>query len=156
MAGSINKVVLLGNLGRDPEVRNTNSGQKVVTLALATSDVWKDKNSGQRQEKTEWHRVVIFNPALADVASKYLHKGSKVYVEGSLQSRKWTDNSGTERITTEVVLSAFKGELVLLDPKGFESSPSSSDSFAASDNINAGWDNTPAPVIDGDDDSIPF
>ena len=152
MAGSINKVVLLGNLGKEPDVRNTAAGQKVVSFSLATSDVWKDKNSGERQEKTEWHRVVIFNPALAEVASKYLHKGSKVYLEGSLQTRKWTDNSGNERFTTEIVLSAYKGEMVLLDPKSGDVAPSISvDSFGASDN--AGWD-TPAPIAD--DDSIPF
>ena len=151
MAGSINKVVLLGNLGKDPDVRNTTTGQKVVTLSVATSDVWKDK-TGQRQEKTEWHRVVIFNPTLADVASKYLHRGSKVYIEGSLQSRKWTDSNGVEKITTEIVLSAFRGELVLLDPKSSDVVSSAADSFGATDN--SGWDN--APVVDGVDDNIPF
>ncbi len=150
MAGSVNKVVLLGNLGKDPDVRNTTTGQKVTTLSVATSDVWKDK-TGQRQEKTEWHRVVIFNPNLADIASKYLHKGSKVYLEGALQSRKWTDNSGNERITTEVVLSSFKGELALLDAKGAD--VSSSDSWSSAPEGD-GWDSAPAP--DASDDSIPF
>lgn len=117
MAGSVNKVVLVGNLGRDPEARNTSSGGKVVNLNVATSESWNDRQSGQRQERTEWHRVVIFNENLAQVAEKYLRKGSKVYVEGSLQTRKWTDQSGNEKYTTEIVLSRFRGELVMLDGK---------------------------------------
>jgi single-strand DNA-binding protein len=149
MAGSVNKVILLGNLGKDPDVRNTATGQRVATLSVATSDVWKDK-SGQRQEKTEWHRVVIFNAALAEVAAKYLHRGSKVYVEGALQSRKWTDSNGMERVTTEIILSNFKGELAILDAKSADAG--SSDSFG--DTSDNGWDN--APVADGADDSIPF
>ncbi|HYZ32369.1 MAG TPA: single-stranded DNA-binding protein [Crenalkalicoccus sp.] len=118
MAGSVNKVILVGNLGRDPEVRNTQSGQKVVNLRLATSESWKDRQSGERQERTEWHSVAIFNENLADIAEKYLRKGSKVYVEGQLQTRKWTDQQGQERYTTEVVLSRFRGELTLLDGRG--------------------------------------
>ena len=102
MAGSVNKVILVGNVGRDPEVRQTSNGQKIVTLSLATSDTWKDKN-GERQEKTEWHRVVIFNQGLAEIAERYVRKGTKLYVEGALQTRKWTDNSGQEKYTTEVV-----------------------------------------------------
>lgn len=115
MAGSINKVTLVGNLGRDPEVRQTQDGSKVVQLSIATSDSWKDKATGERREKTEWHRVVIFNDRLADVAEQYLKKGSKIYVEGQLQTRKWQDQSGQEKYTTEVVLSRYKGELTLLD-----------------------------------------
>ncbi len=115
MAGSVNKVVLVGNLGRDPEVRNAQSGIKIVNLAVATSDTWNDKASGERKELTEWHRVVIMNERLADVAEKYLRKGSKVYLEGKLQTRKWTDQSGQEKYTTEVLLGRFGGELVLLD-----------------------------------------
>lgn len=115
MAGSVNKVILVGNVGRDPEVRNTQDGRKVVTLSLATSESWRDKQSGERKEKTEWHRVVIFNDNLAEVAEKYLKKGSKVYVEGQLQTRKWQDQSGAEKYSTEVVLQKFRGELTLLD-----------------------------------------
>ncbi|MBV8521747.1 MAG: single-stranded DNA-binding protein [Acetobacteraceae bacterium] len=115
MAGSVNKVILVGNLGRDPEVRNTQDGQKIVTLNLATSETWNDRSSGERKERTEWHRVVIFNDRIGDVAERYLRKGRKVFIEGSLQTRKWTDQSGQERYTTEVVIGRFKGELVLLD-----------------------------------------
>ncbi len=115
MAGSVNKVILIGNLGKDPEVRSMNNGGKVVNLSIATSETWRDKNSGERQEKTEWHRVVIFNEKLGEVAEKYLKKGAKVYVEGALQTRKWTDNSGAEKYSTEVVLQRFRGELTMLD-----------------------------------------
>ena len=115
MAGSVNKVILVGNLGRDPEIRSTQDGMRIANLAVATSENWRDKMSGERKERTEWHRVVIFNERLAEVAEKYLKKGSKVYVEGALQSRKWTDNSGQERYTTEVVLQRFRGELTMLD-----------------------------------------
>ena len=115
MAGSVNKCVLVGNLGKDPEVRTTQSGAKVVSLTLATSETWKDRASGEKRERTEWTRVVVFNERLADVAERFLRKGRKVYLEGSLQTRKWTDQSGQERFTTEVVLAAFRGELVLLD-----------------------------------------
>jgi len=115
MAGSVNKVTLVGNLGKDPEVRTTQSGMKVVNLALATSESWNDKSSGERQERTEWHRVVIMNDRLADVAEKYLKKGSKVYLEGKLQTRKWTDQAGVEKFTTEVMLGRFGAEMVLLD-----------------------------------------
>jgi len=115
MAGSVNKVIVLGNLGRDPEVRHAQNGDKIVSLSIATSESWKDKMSGERKEKTEWHRVVVFNPNLADIAERYLKKGSKVYVEGSLQTRKWTNKDGQDQYTTEIVLSRFKGELTLLD-----------------------------------------
>ena len=115
MAGSVNKVILVGNLGKDPEVRTTQSGSKIVNLTLATSENWTDRASGERKERTEWHRVVIFNDRIGDVAERYLRKGRKVYIEGSLQTRKWTDQSGQERYTTEVVLSQFRGELVLID-----------------------------------------
>ena len=115
MAGSVNKVILVGNLGKDPEVRNTQSGGKIVNLTVATSETWNDKASGERKERTEWHRVVIFNERLADVAERFLRKGRKVYLEGALETRKWTDQSGVEKYTTEVVLKNFRGELVLLD-----------------------------------------
>ena len=118
MAGSVNKVILIGNLGKDPEVRRLNSGEPVVNLRIATSESWKDKASGERKEKTEWHSVVIFNENLARVAEQYLKKGSKVYIEGQLQTRKWQDQQGVEKYTTEVVLQRFRGELTLLDGRG--------------------------------------
>ncbi len=120
MAGSVNKVILIGNLGRDPEVRTTQNGSKICNLNIATSETWKDRQSGERREKTEWHRVVIFAPPLADFAERYLRKGSKVYIEGQLQTRKWTDQSGVEKYTTEIVLQPFKGELTSLDSRGGE------------------------------------
>src|ERR1700743_349583 len=115
MAGSVNKVILVGNLGRDPEIRTLNSGDRVANLSLATSETWRDRASGERREKTEWHRVVIFNDNLVKVAENFLKKGSKVYLEGSLQTRKWTDQSGVEKYSTEVVLQKFRGELTMLD-----------------------------------------
>ena len=118
MAGSVNKVILVGNLGRDPEIRSTNDGTKIANLSLATSESWRDRNSGERRERTEWHRVVIFNDRLVDVVEKYLSKGSKIYVEGQLQTRKWTDRDGQDRYTTEVVLQRFRGELTMLDGRG--------------------------------------
>src|SRR6201989_591975 len=120
MAGSVNKVILVGNLGKDPEVRRMTSGDPVVNLSVATSETWRDKASGERKEKTEWHRVVIFNKNLAEVAEKYRSKSSKGYVEGSLQTRKWTDKDGAEKYSTEVVLQNFRGELTMLDGKGGE------------------------------------
>jgi single-strand DNA-binding protein len=118
MAGSVNKVILVGNLGRDPEMRRLGSGDPVCNLRLATSESWKDKATGERKEKTEWHSVVIYNDNLARVAEQYLRKGSKVYIEGQLQTRKWTDNSGVEKYTTEVVLQRFRGEMTILDGRG--------------------------------------
>ena len=118
MAGSVNKVILVGNLGREPEARKMQDGNPVVNLSVATSESWKDKNTGERREKTEWHRVVIFNDRLAEVAQKYLRKGSKIYIEGQLQTRKWTDQSGVEKYSTEVVLQRFRGELQMLDRAG--------------------------------------
>lgn len=118
MAGSVNKVILVGNLGRDPEIRFTQSGQKLANVSVATSETWRDKQSGERREKTEWHRVVIFDERLADIAEKYLKKGSKVYMEGSLQTRKWTGNDGIEKYTTEVILQRFSGVLTMLDSAG--------------------------------------
>ena len=117
MAGSVNKVILVGNLGRDPEVRFSQDGKKIVNMSVATSESWTDRNSGERREKTEWHRVVIFDDRIADVAEKYLNKGSKVYLEGQLQTRKWTGNDGIEKYTTEVVLQRFRSELTMLDSR---------------------------------------
>lgn len=118
MAGSVNKVILVGNLGADPEIRRLNSGDPVVNLRVATSESWRDKQSGERREKTEWHNVVIFNENLAKVAENYLKKGSKVFLEGQLQTRKWTDRDGNDRYTTEVVIQRFRGELQMLDSRG--------------------------------------
>jgi single-strand DNA-binding protein len=118
MAGSVNKVILVGNLGRDPEVRRLGSGEPVVNLRIATSETWRDKASGERKERTEWHSVVIFNENLAKVAEQYLRKGSKVYIEGQLQTRKWQDQNGQDRYSTEVVLQRFRGEMTILDGRG--------------------------------------
>ncbi len=163
MAGSVNKVILIGNLGRDPEVRTMQNGGKVANLNLATSESWKDKATGERKEKTEWHRVVIFGQ-LADIAERYLKKGSKVYVCGQLQTRKWTDKDGQEKYTTEVVLQGFNSELTMLDGKGGGGGGMGDDA--------GGWDSgdsTPArsggggmgggkraPARDEMDDDIPF
>ncbi|MGD0186068.1 MAG: single-stranded DNA-binding protein [Roseiarcus sp.] len=117
MAGSVNKVILIGNLGKDPQVRSLNSGEKVVNFSLATSESWRDKTTGERKEKTEWHNVVIFNENIGKIVEQYCKKGTKVYVEGQLQTRKWTDQSGVEKYTTEVVLQRFRGELTLLDSR---------------------------------------
>jgi single-strand DNA-binding protein len=159
MAGSVNKVILVGNLGRDPEIRNLQNGDKVAHLSIATSESWTDKQSGQKQERTEWHRVVIFAKHLAEVAEKYLKKGAKVYVEGQLQTRKWTDQSGQEKYTTEVVLKAYHGELHLLDRQGNGGPPPADDPNAygtttTRQQSNAGgWD---APRSNALDDDIPF
>ena len=118
MSGSVNKVILVGNVGRDPEVRRLNSGEPVASFSVATSETWRDKASGERRERTEWHNVVIFNENLAKIAEQYLKKGSKVYLEGQLQTRKYTDKNGQERQTTEVVLQRYRGELTLLDSRG--------------------------------------
>ncbi len=117
MAGSVNKVILVGNLGRDPEVRHAQDGTKIVQLSIATSEAWKDRTTGERKDRTEWHRVVVFNDRLTDVCEKYLRKGAKVFLEGQLQTRKWTDQSGQEKYTTEIVLPKFRGELTMLDAR---------------------------------------
>ena len=160
MAGSVNKVILIGNLGRDPEVRHTNDGMPIVNLSVATSEQWRDRTSGERRERTEWHRVVIFNERLGEVAQKYLHKGSKVYLEGQLQTRKWTDQQGQERYSTEVVMQRFRGELTMLDSRGegggggydapgggFDAGGSSSGGSASGGSASGGGDL---------DDEIPF
>lgn len=117
MAGSVNKVILIGNLGRDPEIRSTQDGREIANLALATSESWKDKSTGERKEKTEWHRITIFNEKLVEIVKNYVKKGSKVYIEGALQTRKWTDKDGMEKYSTEVVLQGFNGVLTMLDGK---------------------------------------
>ena len=152
MAGSINKVILVGNLGRDPEVRHTTAGAKIVHLSVATSDSWRDKN-GERQEKTEWHRVVIFNTNLADFAERALKKGTKVYVEGALQTRKFTNSNGVDKFSTEVVLGSFRGELVALDGRA-DTNNTSAESNEGETAPDAGWDsNGKAETFD---DEIPF
>ncbi len=118
MAGSVNKVILIGNLGRDPEIRHAMDGTKIATFSVATSESWKDRATGERKDRTEWHRVVIFNERLSEIVEKYIKKGAKIYVEGQLQTRKWTDNAGQERYSTEVVLSKYRGELSILDSRG--------------------------------------
>ncbi len=118
MAGSVNKVILIGNLGADPEIRTLNSGDRVANLRVATSETWRDRSSGERKERTEWHRVVIFNDGLVKVAEQFLRKGSKIYLEGSIQTRKWQDQSGQEKFSTEIVLQKFRGELTMLDGRG--------------------------------------
>jgi len=129
MSGSVNKVVLVGNLGKDPEIRMAQDGTKIAQLSVATSESWRNKVTGERQDRTEWHRVVVFNPNIADVCEKYLRKGAKVYVEGQLQTRKWTDQSGQEKYTTEIVLPKFKGELTMLDDRSKAEQPSTTMSY---------------------------
>jgi single-strand DNA-binding protein len=164
MAGSVNKVILIGNLGRDPEMRSTQDGQRIAQLAVATSENWRDRASGERKERTEWHRVVIFNERLAEVAEKYLRKGSKVYLEGQLQTRKWTDQQGQDRYTTEIVLGRFRGELTMLDGArgGAGSGPAMDEEYgggfadeAPARPAAAAGRSGPAPLKDLDDD-IPF
>jgi single-strand DNA-binding protein len=133
MAGSLNKVILIGNLGKDPDVRFMPDGSRVTSFSLATSDVWKDKVTGERKDKTEWHRISIFNERLVEIVEKYVRKGTKLYIEGQLQTRKWTDQSGTERFTTEVVLGKFRGELVILDPRKVDADPDSRNDSIPSD-----------------------
>jgi len=164
MAGSVNKVILVGNLGRDPEVRHAQNGNKIVQLSLATSESWKDKNTGERRERTEWHRVVIFNERLADVAEQYLRKGAKLYLEGQLATRKWTDNAGTERYTTEVVLQQFRGELQILSgregsgppPAGGPDDYGTQGGGQSSASQNGDTGQSPPPPDPDLDDEIPF
>ncbi|HEY3916860.1 MAG TPA: single-stranded DNA-binding protein [Stellaceae bacterium] len=162
MAGSVNKVILVGNLGRDPEIRATQDGLRIANLSIATSETWRDKSSGERKEKTEWHRVAIFNERLVDVVEKYVKKGSKLYIEGQLQTRKWTDKEGQDRYTTEVVLGRFNGQLTMLDGRsggeGFSGSPD--DDVAPAPRTAAGGMSRSgggrAPAGQDLDDEIPF
>tara|TARA_B100000073_G_C23660771_1_gene544467 strand:- start:508 stop:960 length:453 start_codon:yes stop_codon:yes gene_type:complete len=150
MAGSVNKVILIGNLGRDPEVRTFQNGGKVCNFSIATSETWKDRNSGERQERTNWHNIAIFNENLAQIAEQYLRKGSKVYVEGQLETRKWQDQAGNDRYTTEVVLRNFRGELTLLDGR----SENNNSNFSETASID---DEPSDKVLTNDiDDEIPF
>ena len=160
MAGSVNKVILVGNLGNDPDVRHTAAGKPIVNLSIATGDSWKDKETGEKREKTHWHRVVIFNENLGGIAEKYLRKGSKVYVEGSLQTRKWQDKDGVDRYSTEVVLQGFNSSLTLLDKKegsGSYKQAESSDDYGSANN-KPSQDSEPEPksAAEALDDEIPF
>ncbi len=137
-AGTVNKVILIGNLGKEPEVRATQDGREIANLVIATSEQWTDRNSGERREKTEWHKVAIFNPGLVGLVKKYLHKGSKVYIEGQLQTRKWQDNTGQDRYVTEVVIQGYNGVLTFLDRAGGGSGGASSDSHNESGGYAAG------------------
>jgi single-strand DNA-binding protein len=158
MAGSVNKVILVGNLGKDPEVRTLNSGDRVANLRIATSESWRDKSSGERKEKTEWHQVVIFNENLVKVAENYLKKGSTVYIEGSLQTRKWTDQQGAEKYSTEIVLQKFRGELTMLGGRGGDSG--AGDDYGSSSGYQSGGQaksSGPRESFSADlDDEIPF
>ncbi len=133
MAGSVNKVILIGNVGKDPEIRRTQDGRPIANLSIATSESWRDKNSGERKEKTEWHRVVIFNEGLCKVVEQYVKKGAKLYIEGALQTRKWTDQAGVEKYSTEVVLQGFNSTLTMLDTKGGGAGASSGGDYGSSD-----------------------
>jgi len=157
MAGSVNKVILIGNLGADPEIRHTQDGRPIANLRVATSESWRDKATGERREKTEWHRVVIFNEGLAKIAEQYLKKGSKVYLEGSLQTRKWEDQQGQERYTTEVVLQGFNAQLTMLDGRrdGMGESDQRNGSFGRSGPLGGGK-STGASFDKELDDEIPF
>lgn len=153
MASSVNKVILVGNLGRDPETRNTQSGSKIVNIAIATSDTWNDRNSGERRERTEWHRVAIFNERVGEVAERYLRKGRKVYIEGEFRTRKWTDQQGVEKYTTEVVIDRFRGNLVLIDSAGQHQQPQ-----PAQSNNNQTYQSgrSMSAAAGYDDDEVPF
>jgi single-strand DNA-binding protein len=168
MAGSVNKVILVGNIGRDPEIRSTQDGTRIANLSLATSETWRDRASGERKEKTEWHRVAIFNDKLVEVVEKYVKKGAKLYIEGQLQTRKWTDKEGQERYTTEIVLGRFNGQLTMLDGRsggeGFGGGPDDDMAPAApraasggmSRGGSGGGGGGRAPATQDLDDEIPF
>ena len=160
MANSLNKVTLVGNIGRDPEVRSFQNGSKVCNLSLATSERWKDKETNEPKEKTEWHRIVVFNDKLVEIIEKYVHKGSKVYIEGQLETRKWTDSSGTEKYSTEVVLRPYRGEIIFLDSKSEVDNSSSDviedDNVSSSKIENESSNNSVEELASDLDDDIPF
>ncbi|MBO6815487.1 MAG: single-stranded DNA-binding protein [Rhizobiaceae bacterium] len=158
MAGSVNKVILVGNLGADPEIRRTQDGRPIANLSIATSESWKDRNTGERREKTEWHRVVVFNEGLCKVIEQYVKKGSKVYLEGQLQTRKWQDKDGNDRWSTEVVLQGFNGNLTMLDGRG-DSAGGGNDYGGGSSSgggFGQGGPSGPGGAPGGIDDEIPF
>lgn len=160
MAGSVNKVILVGNLGADPDIRTMQSGGRVANLSVATSESWKDKNSGERQERTQWHRVVVFNDNIVGVCEKFLKKGSKIYLEGQLETRKWTDNSGAEKYTTEVVLRPYRGELTMLDGKSSGGAGAFNDndmpSYDGGSSMSASSSSAGRGRADDMEDEIPF
>src|SRR4051794_8036939 len=157
MAGSVNKVILVGNLGRDPDVRRLSSGDPVVNLSIATSETWRDKASGERKERTEWHRVVIFNENLAKVAEQYLRKGAKVYLEGQLQTRKYTDKDGAEKYSTEIVLQNYRGELTMLDARGGDGPAlANGDEFGQTSPMDRAPARKPQSFARDLDDEVPF
>jgi single-strand DNA-binding protein len=156
MSGSVNKVILVGNLGRDPEVRTMQNGGKVCNMSVATSERWRDRNSGEMQERTEWHRVVVFDEKLAEVCEKYLRKGSKVFLEGQLQTRKWTDQSGQDKYTTEVVLQRFRSNLVMLDGRGEGGGGAGSYDQGGGSGYEQGGGGPAGPSGGDLDDDIPF
>ena len=152
---SINKVILVGNLGQDPEIRSTQDGREIASFSVATSDIWKDKNTGEKKDKTEWHRIVIFSQGLVGIAKSYLKKGTKVYLEGSLQTRKWTDAQGVEKYTTEVTLQNYNSTLQILDSKDRASGGSSENYSNNSGNASSNRKNSDV-VVEENDDEIPF
>ncbi|MBV5258378.1 single-stranded DNA-binding protein [Synechococcus moorigangaii CMS01] len=158
MAGSVNKVIIIGNLGADPEVKAMPSGDRMAKFPVATSETWRDRQSGERREKTEWHNVVIFNENLAKVAENYLKKGAKVYIEGSLQTRKWQDQNGQDRYSTEIVLQKYRGELTMLDGKGDGGGSGGGGNYGRSDDRSGGGNDRPRESFASDtlDDDIPF
>ena len=159
MAGSVNKVILIGNLGADPEIRSLGSGDRVANLRVATSETWRDRNSGELKEKTEWHRVVVFNENIVKVCENYLRKGSKVYVEGAIQTRKWADQSGVEKFSTEIVLQKFRGELTMLDGRGEGAGEGDAGGYSGgfSSGPRAAQSSAPREDFSADlDDEIPF
>jgi single-strand DNA-binding protein len=157
MAGSVNKVILVGNLGADPEIRRTQDGRPIANLRIATSESWRDRNTGERREKTEWHRVVVFNEGLCKVIEQYLKKGAKVYIEGALQTRKWTDQSGQERYSTEVVLQGFNSTLTMLDGRSGGGSSGGGGDYGGSDDFGGGGGGSSRGNFAQDlDDEIPF
>lgn len=152
MPGSLNRVQLIGNVGRDPEIRSTNSGIEIASFSIATSESWKDRNTGERKERTEWHNIVIFNEPLVNIVRQYIHKGSKVFIEGQMQTRKWTGNDGVERYSTEVTLPAYRGQIILLDgQRGERAPPASADDYGRPASARAS-----ATRNDDLDDEIPF
>jgi single-strand DNA-binding protein len=160
MAGSVNKVILVGNLGADPEIRSLNSGDRVANLRVATSETWRDRGSGERKEKTEWHRVVVFNENIVKVCEQYLRKGAKVYLEGAIQTRKWTDQSGQEKYSTEIVLQKFRGELTMLDGRGEGAESGEGGGYGGGGGFSSGpraQSSAPREDFSADlDDEIPF
>ena len=153
MAGSVNKVIIMGNLGKDPEIRNFPNGGRVCNFSVATSESWRDKNSGEKQERTQWHNISILSDPLVNIAERFLKKGSKVYLEGQLETRKWQDNSGSDRYSTEIVLRPYKGEITLIDNKA---DSNMSDESISNNQMDEIQENSVSPNVDDFDDEIPF